>query len=183
VQPPTQELVRGVGLHRNSSDDPAIQLACLDGPGDIGTPKTVTLKGFLRVFSSGSDSAGVKIEIYKEGKDGALGDLVGAADETSKDDVKNPPQTPKPAWLKKCPTDGCTFRGFEYAGIPTETPLIIKTSDAAGGEQWADLYDYNIFFANAAVQTGDSVSYDPAAVGRSKSKNQPSAAALIPGRR
>lgn len=164
VQPPTQELVRGTGLNRNSSTDPAIQLGCLDNPGELGTPKTVTLKGFLRVFSSGGDSAGVKIEIYKEGKDGALGDLVGAAVETTKDDVKNPPQLPKPAWLKKCPDGGCTFRGFTYAGIPTETPLVIKTSDAAGGEQWAALYDYNIFFANSAVQTGDEVSYDPAAV-------------------
>ena len=164
VQPPTQELVRGTGLNRNSSTDPTIQLGCLDNPGDLGTSKTVTLTGFLRVFSSGGDSAGVKIEIYKEGKDGALGDLVGAAVETTKDDVKNPPQMPKPAWLKKCPDGGCTFRGFTYAGIPTETPLIIKTSDAAGGEQWAALYDYNIFFANSAVQAGDEVEYDPAAV-------------------
>ena len=164
VQPPTQELVRGTGLNRNSSSDPTIQLACLDNPGELGASKTVTLKGFLRVFSSGGDSAGVKIEIYKEGKDGALGDLVGAAIETTQDDVKNPPQTPKPAWLKKCPEGGCTFRGFTYAGVPTETPLIIKTSDATGGERWAALYDYNIFFANAAVQPGDEVSYEPAAV-------------------
>jgi hypothetical protein len=165
VQPPTQELSRGVGLNRNSSNDPTLQLGCLDNPGTVDpATKTVTLKGFLRVFSSGGDSAGVKIEIFKEGKDGALGDLVGAAVETTKDDVKNPPQLPKPAWLKKCPADGCTFRGFSYAGIPTETPLIIKTSDATGGDQWAALYDYNIFFANTAVQAGDTVSYDPAAV-------------------
>jgi hypothetical protein len=71
---------------------------------------------------------------------------------------------PKLTWLKKCPDGGCTFRGFEYAGIPTETPLIIKTYDAAGTGQWADLYDYNIFFANSAVQAGDVVNYDPAAV-------------------
>jgi hypothetical protein len=106
----------------------------------------------------------VKIEVFKEGKDGAVGDLVGTPVETTTDDVKNPPQSPKPTWLTKCPDGGCTFRGFAYANIPTETPLIVKTSDAAGGEQWAPLYDYNIFFANSAVQAGDVVLYDPAAV-------------------
>jgi hypothetical protein len=164
VQPPTQELVRGVGLNRNSSTDPTIQLGCLDNPGELGTPKTVTVDGFLRVFSSGNDSAGVKIEFFKEGKDGALGELVGAAVTTTKDDALSPPQMPKPEWLKKCPEGGCTFRGFKYAGVPTETPLIVRTTDAGDGTQWAALYDYNIFFANSVVKAGDVVDYDPAAV-------------------
>jgi hypothetical protein len=76
----------------------------------------------------------------------------------------NPPLMPKPEWLKKCPDGGCTFRGFSYAGIPTETPLIIKTSDAGDGSSWAQFYDSNVFFANSAVTTGDVVAYDPSAV-------------------
>jgi len=164
VQSPTQELVRGTGLKRNSSDDPTLQLGCLDNPGEIGTPKTVTLTGNVRVFSSGGDSAGVKIEIFKEAAGGALGELVGTAVVTTNDDVKNPPLLPKPEWLKKCPDGGCTFRQYAYAGVPTETPLIVKTSDAANGESWAALYDYNVFFANTAVMTGDQVHYEPAAV-------------------
>ncbi len=164
VQPPTQELVRGTGLNLHSSNDPTIDLGCLDNPGTLGTSKTVTLNGFLRVFSSGGDSAGVKIEIFKEGADGALGDLVGSAVTTTTDNTKNPPLMPKPDWLKKCPDGGCTFRGFSYAGIPTETPLIIKTSDAGDGSSWAQFYDYNVFFANGAVVTGDIVNYDPSAV-------------------
>lgn len=164
VQPPSGELVRGTGLNRNSSSSPTINLACLDNPGDVGTPQTVKLKGFVRVFSSGSDSAGVKIEVFKEGPNGTLGEIVGTPVVTTKDDTKNPPQQPKPTWLKKCPDGGCTFRAFEYAGIPTETPLIVKTSDAAGGEQWAQLFDYNIYFSNARVQADGSVTYDPAAV-------------------
>lgn len=165
VQAPTQELVRGTGLNRNSSSDPTLSLGCLDAPGELGTPKTVTLKGFLRVFSSGGDSAGAKIQIYKEGPNGALGDLVGTEVKTTTNDAA---QTPKPSWLKKCPDGGCTFRAFAYQGIPTETPLVIKTSDAGNGEQWAELYDYNIFFANSAVKSdatlGDVVEYDPAAL-------------------
>jgi hypothetical protein len=164
VVPPSQELSRGTGLERYSSNDPTIALGCLDDPGSLGTPKTVTLKGYVRLFSSGNDSAGVKVEIFKEGKDGALGEAVGTAVVTTNDDTKNPPLTPKPDWLKKCPDGGCTFRAYEYKGVPTETPLIVKTSDAQGGQQWAALYDYNVFFANAVVKPGDVVDYDPQAV-------------------
>jgi hypothetical protein len=164
VQPPAQELARGTGLNRYSSTDPTVQLGCLDAPAALGAPKTVTLKSFVRVFSSGADSAGVKIEIFKEGANGALGDLVGAAVVTTNDDLKNPPELPKPTWLKKCPDGGCTFRGFSYPGVPTETPLIIKTSDAAGGDSWAPFYDYNIYFSNASVTAGDEVAYEPSAI-------------------
>src|SRR5262245_32629407 len=58
VAPPTQTLSRGVGLNRYSSNDAAIQLGCLDDPGTVGTSKTITLKGHVRLFSSGNDSAG-----------------------------------------------------------------------------------------------------------------------------
>ncbi len=164
VQPPTQELVRGTGLNLHSSSDPTINLGCLDTPGELGTSKNVTLNGFLRVFSSGGDSAGVRIEIFREGTLGALGALVDSAIITTSDDAKNPPLMPKPDWLKKCPQGGCTFRGFSYKNVPTETPLIIKTSDAGDGSSWAQFYDYNVFFANGAVVTGDIVNYDPSAV-------------------
>jgi hypothetical protein len=164
VQAPTQELVRGTGLKRNSSDDPVLQLGCLDAPGEVGTPKTVTLTGHVRVFSSGGDSAGVKIEIFKEGPGGALGEAVGTPVLTTDDNAKNPPLEPKPEWLKKCPDGGCIFRAYKYAGVPTETPLIVKTSDAVNGESWAALYDYNVFFTNAKVKAGDEVDYEPAAV-------------------
>lgn len=164
VRPPTQELARGINLNRNSSSDPTLQLGCLDTPGMLGTPKTVTLKGYVRVFSSGNDSAGVKMEIFKEGPNGALGEPVGTPIVTTNDDMKNPPQMPKPEWLKKCPDGGCTFRAYTYVGVPTETPLIVKTSDAANTDNWAALYDYNVFFSNEKVKPGDEVDYEPAAV-------------------
>lgn len=163
VQAPTQELARGTGLNRYPSDDPTIQLGCLDAPATAGASQTVSLKGFLRVFSSGGDSAGGKIEIFKEGPDGALGEPIGAAVTVTADDAKNPPQTPKPEWLKKCPDGGCSFRSFTYEGVPTETPLIVKTSDASGGNQWSELYEYNVYFSNDSVQNG-TVTMDPAVV-------------------
>src|SRR4051812_26319674 len=126
VAAPTSELARGTGLHRYSSDDANVNLGCLDNPGTLGTPQTVTLTGFVRLFSSGNDSAGVKIEIYKEGTDGALGELVGTPVTTTTSDAI---EQPKADWLKKCPDGGCSFRAYTYTGVPTETPLIVKTSD------------------------------------------------------
>ncbi|MGH7330767.1 MAG: hypothetical protein ACREJX_20650, partial [Polyangiaceae bacterium] len=41
--------------------------------------------------------------------------------------------------------------------VPTEKPLVIKTSDAVGAGQWSDLYDYNIYISNGAVVTASPV--------------------------
>ena len=161
VASPTRELARGTGLNRYSSTDPTLKLGCLDTPGALEAPQTVTLKGYVRLFSSGNDSAGVRIEIFKEGPNGTLGEKLGQAVETKDTDAF---LEPKPTWLKKCPEGGCTLRAYTYAGVPTETPLIVKTSDVVpGGSRWKDLYDYNVMFRNARVQ-GGVVEHDPAAV-------------------
>jgi hypothetical protein len=167
VQEPTKELAASTGLHNFSIADSTYKptLGCLTAAPSAGTPQTVTLKGFLKLFSSGADSAGVKIEIFKEGQNGALGDPVGTAVATSNDDMMDPPQMPLVTWLNKCPPEGCKFRSFTYANVPTETPLIIKTSDATASGTWADLYDYNIYFANGSVDPGTmTVKYDPSAL-------------------
>jgi hypothetical protein len=166
VQEPSKEIAASTGLHYFSTANAGYtpNVACLSTPPAAGTTQTVTLKGYVKLFSSGGDSAGVKVEIFKEGTDGALGALVGTAVTTSKDDVADPPQMPLVTWLQKCPPEGCKFRSFTYAGIPTETPLIIKTSDASGSGTWADLYDYNIYFANSPVDASMNVAYDPSAL-------------------
>ena len=160
VAAPSQELQRGTGLERYSSNDPTIDLGCLDNPGTLGTPQMVKLTGFVRLFSTGDDSSGVKVEVFKEGKDGALGDAVGTPYTTSMTDAI---EMPKPTWLSKCPDGGCSFRAYAIDGVPTETPLVIRTSDAAGGTQWAPLYDYNVYFKNGDVQNG-AVAYEASAV-------------------
>ncbi len=163
---PQGEVTRAIGLHRYSAPggDKTVNLGCLSNPGELGTSKMVTWKGFVRLFSSGGDSKDVKIQVYKEGKDGALGEAVGTPVITTGDDKPVKPQVEE--WLKKCPTTdppGCRFRSFEYPNVPTETPLIIKTSDATGGSQWAELYDYNIVFWNRNV-TDNVVNHDPSVV-------------------
>jgi hypothetical protein len=167
VQEPQQEAQRGIGLHYFGSPDgsTAPDLGCLTTPVALGTSKTVKVTGHVKLFSSGNDSSGVKIEIFKEGANGALGDLVGAAYVTTNDDAKDPPLTPLPTWSSKCPTDGCRLRSFTYDGVPTETPLIVKTSDATGtGNTWSELYDYNIYIPNSAVDATGTATYDPSAV-------------------
>jgi hypothetical protein len=163
VQDPKTELARApASLHNfgQPSGQPAVDLSCVTTPATPGTPQTVTLTGYLKVFVGGdSDSAGVKVEVYQEGADGALGALVGTAVTT---DTNSPSRTN--TWLSGCPTNGCIERQFTYAGIPTETPLIIHTSDALGAQRWYPFYDYNIYFSNSQVSNGQ-VTYDTTAVG------------------
>ncbi len=151
VQEPKTELARATGLHYFSA--PAgqtdVDLGCLDNPGTLGTPQDVSIEGYVKLFSTGDDSSGVKIEIFKEGANGALGALVGTPVVTMDTD---PYMDPKPTWSTKCPQDGCTLRHFKYDGVPTETPLIVKTSDANASQKWSELYDYNVYFANSKVQ-------------------------------
>ncbi len=160
---PTSEIERGTGLHYFSGGDATVDLGCLAAPVTAGPSKTVTLKGIVRLFSSGGDSASVKIEIYTQGDNGALGTLVGTAFTTEKDDAKDPATLE--TWSSKCPADGCKLRSYTYPGVPTETPLIIKTSDASGSAtQWSDLYDYNVYISNTVVAADNSAKYDPSCV-------------------
>jgi hypothetical protein len=168
---PKMELQRATGLKYNSAPDnnPAgVDLSCLDAPGDLGASQTVTVEGYVKLFSTGNDSAGVKIEIHQEGPDGAVGALVGAAVTTDSTPVGNACPMDGSVCrnddlLSKCPVGGCIYRKFTYAGVPTEKPLIIKTSDAGSGQKWAELYDYNIVFRTSEVVNG-VVKYDPSAV-------------------
>ena len=167
VQDPKNELARAPSSLHNygaPSGQSTVDLSCIDTPPTQGTPQTVTLVGYLKVFvGSDQDSAGVKVEIYQEdisgGQVGKLGPLVGTAVTT---DTNAPSRTN--TWLSGCPTSGCTERQFTYANVPTETPLVIHTSDANGAQKWYDFYDYNIYFSNAAVSNGQ-VTYDTTAVG------------------
>lgn len=158
VQAPTKELARGTGLHYFSSDTATVDLGCLAAAPAGGTSQMVTLAGYVKLFASGNDSQGVKVEVYTEGPnhDGALGNLVGSFT-TSNSDTADPPQMPLPTWSTKCPAEGCKLRTYFVANVPTETPLIIKTSDASGSGQWSDLYDYNIYISNAGVKATSDV--------------------------
>src|SRR5215467_2558136 len=61
VEAPKTEAARGLNLHYFSSSDPTLSLGCLTSPATLGTPQTATVTGFVKLFSHGQDSAGVKI--------------------------------------------------------------------------------------------------------------------------
>src|SRR5450755_3402964 len=67
VAAPTSPIQRAVGLHYFSgSDANAVDLGCLDTPPTATTSQTVAMTGYVKLFSNGNDSAGVKIEIFQE---------------------------------------------------------------------------------------------------------------------
>jgi hypothetical protein len=114
------------------------------------------------LFSSGVDSAGIKVEVFRENHpqtpDGTIESTPLGSYTTSATDPADPVDT---KWNSKFP-DGCQYRQYKIPNVPTETPLVIKTSDAGSGG-WATLYDYNVYFPGSAVQNG-TVNYDATAV-------------------
>lgn len=163
VATPKDALADGTGLHRYSA--PAgtqPDLSCVKGGASLGTPQSVTLTGYVWLFSSGQDSQGVKVEVFTENHpttpDGTIASSPVGSYTTSSSDPTDPTDT---TWNSKCP-GGCSYRQYTIQNVPTETPLVIRTSDAGGG-QWATLYDYNVYFRSSDVQ-GGKVSYDATAV-------------------
>lgn len=142
-------------LHRYyASGSP--DLTCLASAPAGGMQQTVTLTGYVWLFSSGVDSAGVKVEVFKEtnpNTDGAIDPtpLNPGGYVTKMTDPAYPQDT---TWSSKCP-NGCQFRQYTISGIPTDTPLVIKTSDGNGMGMWATVYDYNIYFSSSSLQTPD----------------------------
>jgi hypothetical protein len=160
VAAPTETLQRGTNLvYFGGSDPNAVDVSCLATPPTAGAVQMVTVQGHVKLFSSGNDSAGVTVQAYQANSDGSLGAAVGTAYTTTMDDATDPPQMPLVTYLTNCPEGGCKFRSYSLTNVPTETPLIIKTTDALMAGTWADLYDYNIYIPDADV-TSNTYAYD-----------------------
>lgn len=165
--PPSTGITLSSNLHYFSAPpgDTTPDLGCLTSPGTVGTPAMVTLTGYVKLFANGDDSQGVKIDIFKEGTDGALGASVATYTTTTMD-----PSVVE-TWSSQCPTAGCNLREFSIPDVPSNTKLIIQTSDATGSGLWGDVYDYNIFITDPPAKFGTADSncktgpcYNPIAV-------------------
>jgi hypothetical protein len=171
----------GIGEHRFSTSDPGAtpDLSCLAQPGAIcsaGTPEfcpqLVTLTGYVWLFASGQDSANVTVEVLAETRTTAPDASVStSAGSFSTAPIGVPftttpgdkPIDPTPTtWRATCP-NGCSYRQYTITGVPTETPLVLHTSDGNGARMWGDLFEYGIYLRNADVQNG-TVSYNATAV-------------------
>jgi len=147
-------------------------LGCLTTPAVTGPVHATTLTGYVKIFSSNppGGTLGVTVQVFRvDTTTGALMGQVGSPYTTSKSD----PVTSN-HWLYNCETDACAFYGYTITGVPTETPLVIETSDGGPG-LWANLYDYNIYFSDAVdcasaptgapcVSSATTTSYDVTAV-------------------
>lgn len=159
---PNAALAPATNLHRYSAPAGTTkpELGCLTTPKTLGTPSMVTLTGYVWIFSNGvTDSSGnpsssnVKVEVFEEDLtkgDGSISATPIGSYTTKPSDKADPVDT---TWLKNC-SQGCNLRQYTIPMIKTETPLVIKTSDASGGTDWATVYDYNVYFSNEQVQAG-----------------------------
>ena len=163
VAQPRDSLADGTGLHRYSTSNASAMpdLSCLGQTTTLGTPQTVTVTGFVWLFSSGEDSKGVQVDVFTENHpqtpDGSISATSIGTYTTSANDPIDPVDT---SWNSKCP-NGCSYRQYTIQNVPTETPLVVRTSDA-GSSAWATVYDYNVYFKNSDVQ-GGKVSYNATA--------------------
>jgi hypothetical protein len=178
VAAPTTDIKRtGPWKEYGGTGDP--DLSCFDpaspalAPLDTANSKLVNMHGWVKIFANGPDSNFAKIEVFKEGPNGALGDKVG---ETVSDGTitffADAPGTPV-----KIKDDPIQVQGqvdpvirklypFEIKGtIPTETPLIVRTSSQTATAGWLPLYDYNIVARNASLTPGGAFAYDVRALG------------------
>lgn len=117
-----------------------------------GTPKNVTLFGFVRNFSNGCDAKNVKIEVFtvKRGgaEDGSPDQLIGTAVTTGSGACEEGQADCKLVEVEdKCPNKRI-WRAYEYPNVPTETELLIRTSSVDGANDYAPLYDFNIYVSN-----------------------------------
>jgi len=143
-------------------------ISCLrpDGYPQPRPPQQVSVHGIVDVYATGPASTGVKVEFYEEAENGQLGSLLGMA--VSEDTCEiHQAELPVPHEvgdeLRLCPgicveknadTEDCRkLAYFEIPDtIPTNTPLIVKTSGDTG--IWKDMVTYNVWFFDNDVEQG-----------------------------
>ncbi|GAC1579821.1 MAG: hypothetical protein NVS3B20_10720 [Polyangiales bacterium] len=123
-------------------------------------PTLVTMRGHARIFANGPDSKNVKIEVFKEGLNGALGDSIGA---TVTDGTLPLGTLTEPISNGGTPQER-VLDPLELKGVPTETVLIIKTSGKSPEDNWFNLYEYGVAALDANVSAG-VYSFDVRALG------------------
>lgn len=112
-----------------------------------GTSQMVTMYGVVDVFGNGADADMIVVEVYREGAGGELGELVGMSTASIADACAEMEDE-----IDNDMVIGTRMLGFySIANVPTETPLIVKTSGNASF--WRPLYTYNVYIQNDEVTT------------------------------
>lgn len=133
----------------------APDISCMMTPPTRGTPIPggVTLWGVVDVFANGGDSNNITVEVYQEGAGGILGAMVGSYTSITTMESGATGDCTEPEILvdsSGMPTGEMRRLGFYHIeGVPTETPLIVRTQADPG--LWSPLYTYNFQILNADV--------------------------------
>jgi hypothetical protein len=151
VKEPPAELARSSGVEKYAGSGPPDLSCFLPGkyPAPPGKPQAVTMTGVAEIFSHGCQSKDLTIEVWTVKRTGGADDgepnaLVGSPVTTASDCQP----TGVASEEEMCGTRyECSYA---YAGVPTETELLIKTDGAI----WAPLYEYNVFIRNEDVSGG-----------------------------
>jgi len=173
VPNPTKEVTRTSDSKEYKGTGP-VDASCFSStPAPVGASKTVKMKGWVKIFANGPDSKNVKIEIYEEELDaaglpnGKLGKLVGTGSSNDKAPICGTPAVFPCAKtedkVKSGVTSTRTLYPFEIDGIPTEKPLVAKTSGDDSG--WFPLYDYNVAARNSQLNGAGEFEFDVRALG------------------
>jgi hypothetical protein len=181
VDKPRAELTRTTDTKEYAGSG-APDVSCFDQatpPTPIGTSKTVKMKGWVKIFANGPDSKNVKVEIYEEEVDsagmptGKLGKLVGTA--TSNASVAACPEPYDPTKFPCSKTEKKMKSGVESTRVlypyeldvpvPTEKPLVAKTSESITDGGWFPLYDWNVAARNDKLTAAGEFEFDVRALG------------------
>lgn len=156
----------------------APDISCFDAakpPAPITESKKVKMKGWVKIFANGPDSKNVKVEVYEEQvapdgtPTGVLGALVGTGTSNA---MAAPCASPAvhPCALEEIKKKGGTettriLYPYEIDGIPTEKPLIVKTSESVADAGWFPLYDYNVAARNTELNATGEYEFNVRALG------------------
>jgi hypothetical protein len=144
LKQPPGELARSTDVEEFGGSG-APDLACFTPAGypTANASESVTLRGFVRIFSNGCQSNDVDVEVYSVQPDGQLGAVLGSTTTASSCvDIGDPSDVEDCDERWECP--------YEIQGIPSETELVVRTS----GTRWQPLVAYNLYIASDQIVDG-----------------------------
>lgn len=133
-----------------SADNGAPALSCMmEGSyREASESASITLVGVVDVFGNGGDADAITVEVYREGENGALGEMLGTAVAST-----DHPCSQTEDEIDNDMVVGTRALGFySIPNIPSNTPLIVKTS--GNGSFWRPIYSYNVNAVSEEIETG-----------------------------
>lgn len=158
--PPAAELVRTTDTKEFKGTGP-VDVGCFNQstpPPALTSAKTATMSGVVKIFANGPDSKNVRIDVYQEAG-GDVGTLVatGYSDETLGTETETIMKSGMPITR--------TLYKYKIDSVPTETPLVIKTTGKTDADGWFPLYEWNVIARESTIGADRVWTFTPRALG------------------